>query len=108
MRIDPHTHSNASDGTLTPAEGMAAAAEAGRDVVGLAGHATAAGWAAASVAAEAVGISLLPGVELSCRWYDVEPAIPLHLLAYLVDPTDGALSAEMARVREARENRAAR
>ena len=45
----------------------------------------------------------MPGVELSCRWYGVEPAIPLHLLAYYVDPGDPDRWRELARVREARE-----
>jgi predicted metal-dependent phosphoesterase TrpH len=108
MRIDLHAHSTASDGTLTPAEVMAAAAEAELDVVALTDHDTTAGWREAAAAAEAVGISLLPGVELSCRWYGVQPAIPLHLLAYLVDPGHPALMAELARVRRARTERAAR
>jgi predicted metal-dependent phosphoesterase TrpH len=108
MRIDLHTHSTASDGTLTPAEVMVAAAEAELDVVALTDHDTAAGWPEAAAAAGAAGVSLLPGVELSCRWYAVQPAIPLHLLAYLVDPEHPGLAEEMARVRSARTDRAAR
>src|SRR5262249_13743809 len=52
------------------------------------------------------GITFVPGVELSCRWYGVEPAIPLHLLGYYPDAADPALTAEMARVRVQREHRA--
>ncbi|GAA1800446.1 PHP domain-containing protein [Luedemannella flava] len=108
MRIDLHTHSNRSDGTLTPAEVMAAAAAADLDVVALTDHDTTAGWDEASAAAEAVGIRLVGGIEISCRWYGTEPAIGLHLLAYLVDPADPALTAELARVRDARVHRAER
>src|SRR5262245_3910959 len=79
MRIDLHAHSTASDGTFTPAEVMMAAAEAELDVVALTDHDTTAGWPEASAAAELAGVSLLPGVELSCRWYAAQPAIPLHL-----------------------------
>ena len=108
MRIDLHTHSTVSDGTLPPAQVRAAAATAGLDVVALTDHDGVGGWAEASAAAEALGLQFVPGVELSCRWYGVEPAIPLHLLAYYVDPHHEALSAEMTRVRLARERRAER
>jgi 3',5'-nucleoside bisphosphate phosphatase len=107
MLIDLHTHSTASDGTLRPAELMAAAAAAGLDVVALTDHDTTAGWGEAS-AARPAGLSLVPGAELSCRWYGTDPPIPLHLLAYLFDPAYPPLVAESARVREARERRAER
>jgi predicted metal-dependent phosphoesterase TrpH len=107
MRIDLHTHSTASDGTLTPAELTAAAAAAGLDVVALTDHDTTAGWAPAA-AALPEGLTLLPGAELSCRWYGEERSIALHLLAYLFDPADPALSAELASVRDDRERRAQR
>ncbi|MEV7227806.1 PHP domain-containing protein [Polymorphospora sp. NPDC051019] len=106
-RIDLHTHSTASDGTLTPGELMAAASGAGLDVVALTDHDTTAGWAAASTARPA-GLTLVRGAEISCRWYGPDTAIPLHLLAYLFDPTDRALAAELARVRVAREARGER
>ncbi|MFI7280106.1 PHP domain-containing protein [Micromonospora chersina] len=106
-RIDLHTHSTASDGTLGPAELVRAAAEAGLDVVALTDHDTTAGWEPA-VAALPPGLTLVRGAELSCRWFGVEPAIPLHLLAYLFDPTEPELAAELARVRRAREERGER
>lgn len=102
-----HTHSTASDGTLGPAELVRAAAEAGLDVVALTDHDTTAGWEPA-VAALPPGLTLVRGAELSCRWFGVEPAIPLHLLAYLFDPTEPELVAELARVRRAREERGER
>jgi predicted metal-dependent phosphoesterase TrpH len=108
MRIDLHTHSNVSDGTLTPVQVIEAASDAELDVVALTDHDAVGGWALAAPAALAVGIIFVPGVELSCRWYGVAPAIQLHLLAYYVDPEHVALAAEMARVRQARERRAER
>ena len=66
MRIDLHTHSNASDGTLTPAALVGAAAAAGLDVVALTDHDTTSGWAGA-IAALPPGLTLVPGAELSCR-----------------------------------------
>jgi 3',5'-nucleoside bisphosphate phosphatase len=112
MRIDLHTHSTASDGTMTPAELVEAAATAGLDVVALTDHDTTAGWAPAT-AALPPGLTLVRGAELSCRWYGgvargFDPPIPLHLLAYLFDPDDPALTGELVRMRQARERRAER
>ncbi|GAA4247184.1 PHP domain-containing protein [Dactylosporangium darangshiense] len=107
MRIDLHAHSTASDGTSTPAELVAEAAAAGLDVVALTDHDTTAGWPVA-IAARPAGLTLVPGAELSCRWHGGAWPISLHLLAYLFDPSDAALSTELARVRLSRETRAER
>ena len=104
-RIDLHCHSTASDGTLTPAELVTAGAQAGLDVMAITDHDTTGGWAEASEA-RPDGLRLVRGAELSCRWYGVEPSIPLHLLAYLFDPDEPRLAADLARVREDRERRA--
>ncbi len=110
MRIDLHTHSTASDGTLTPEDLVRAAAHAGLDVVALTDHDTTSGWAPAA-AALPDGLTLIRGAELSCRWYagvdrGFDPPIALHLLAYLFDPVDPGLSGELKRMRQARERRA--
>jgi 3',5'-nucleoside bisphosphate phosphatase len=107
MRIDLHTHSTASDGTLRPAELVAAAADAGLDVFALTDHDTTGGWDEAAGALPR-GLTLVRGAELSCRWYGVQPAIPLHMLAYLFDRGYAPLADEMARVRDARITRAGR
>jgi predicted metal-dependent phosphoesterase TrpH len=104
-RIDLHCHSTASDGTLTPAELVIAGAKAGLDVMAITDHDTTGGWAAATEA-RPDGLRLVRGAELSCRWYGVEPSIPLHMLAYLFDPQEPRLAADLARVREDRERRA--
>jgi predicted metal-dependent phosphoesterase TrpH len=107
VRIDLHAHSTASDGTLTPAELVLAAAEADLDVLAITDHDTTAGWASA-VAALPPGLTLVRGAELSCRWYGVRPSIALHLLAYLFDPDSPELAAELVRVRTDREVRGER
>ncbi|MFG2099267.1 PHP domain-containing protein [Micromonospora echinaurantiaca] len=106
-RIDLHTHSTASDGTLGPAELVRAAAAAGLAVVALTDHDTTAGWGPA-LRALPPGLRLVRGAELSCRWYGPDSPVPLHLLAYLFDPDHPALTAELARVRLAREVRGER
>jgi predicted metal-dependent phosphoesterase TrpH len=108
MRIDLHTHSTVSDGTLSPAGVISAATRAGIDVVALTDHDSFDGLSEAEHESERLGVEFVPGVELSCRWYGVDPAISLHLLAYFADPTEPRLAAEMARVRDAREHRAER
>ena len=68
-----------------------AAGAAGLAALGLTDHDTTAGWAQAA-AARPDGLALVRGVEISCAAReDVGPPTPLHLLAYLVDPTDPAL-----------------
>ena len=102
--IDLHTHSRISDGTEPPADVVAAAVAAGLSAIALTDHDTTAGWAEARAAAEATGLGLLPGVELSTRleWRSV------HVLGYLIDPEHPALVAETARIRDARRSRARR
>jgi predicted metal-dependent phosphoesterase TrpH len=68
MRIDLHTHSSVSDGTDTPAELVGTAHAAGLDVIALTDHDTTDGWAAAQEARPA-GLTVVPGMELSCRWF---------------------------------------
>jgi 3',5'-nucleoside bisphosphate phosphatase len=100
-RADLHVHSNASDGTDPPAEVMSRAARAGLDVVALTDHDTVAGHAAARQALPD-GLTLLPGMELSCHLGEKS----LHLLAYLFDPDDPELAAETRRIRDDRVLRA--
>ena len=105
MRIDLHTHSTASDGTLDPGELVRAAAGAGLDVIALTDHDTTAGWAPAR-AALPTGLTLVPGCELSCRTPTAKGPISLHLLAYLFDPDESQLGDARRRLREARDARA--
>ena len=100
--IDLHTHSSVSDGTESPDELVRAAAGAGLGTVALTDHDSAAGWADAAEAASDVGITFIPGMELSTRygWKSV------HMLAYLFDPADEPLTAELERIREGRRSRA--
>jgi predicted metal-dependent phosphoesterase TrpH len=105
VRIDLHTHSNASDGTDAPAELVAKAVAAGLDVLAITDHDTTAGWtqAAAALDAAPAGFRLVRGMEMSCegRGEDGDP-VPVHLLAYLFDPADATFAAERIRQREER------
>lgn len=63
--IDLHLHSTASDGTSAPEVVVQAARDAGLQALALTDHDTVEGIAAAREAAQAAGIELVPGVELS-------------------------------------------
>jgi len=99
---DLHLHSDHSDGTEPPADVMRAAHRHGLRTVALTDHDTTAGWAEAADAATSLGMTLLPGMELSARhqWRSV------HVLGYLFDPDDVAVRALTDRIRESRLTRA--
>ncbi len=101
MRIDLHTHSDRSDGTMTPADLVRHAREEGIDVLGLTDHDTTEGWAEAAEAAEVAGLTLVRGIELSC----VLQGSGVHLLAYLPDPEHRGLGDELVRILEGRNAR---
>ena len=86
-RIDPHTHSAYSDGTDTPAQLLAIAAQAGLDAIALTDHDTTTGWDEAAAAVADTGVSLIRGAEMSCS----SSGIAVHLLAYLFDPASPGL-----------------
>jgi predicted metal-dependent phosphoesterase TrpH len=100
--IDLHAHSAVSDGTETPSALVMAASAAGLGTVAITDHDATSGWAEASATARDIGISLIPGMEFSTR----NLGYSVHLLAYLFDPEDAALTAEMATIRAERFRRA--
>lgn len=95
---DLHTHSRQSDGTLTPTALVARAAAAGVEVLALTDHDTLSGIGEARTAARAVGIRLIPGVEVSVTWNRQT----IHVIALNVDPDAPELRAGLARLQEFR------
>jgi predicted metal-dependent phosphoesterase TrpH len=91
------------------------AADAGVDVLALTDHDTVSGWAEAERARPA-GLTLVPGIGLSCRHAAVtrgtghrssdESAASVHMLGYLFDPEEPVLAAERERLRADRVGRA--
>lgn len=65
MSIDLHTHSTASDGTMTPTELIEHAKEVGLTAIALTDHDTFGGIEEAMAAGERLGVEVIPGCELS-------------------------------------------
>lgn len=98
MTIDLHTHTTYSDGTDDPKAWMAAADAAGVTTLAITDHDTTDGWAAA-VEARRPHITLVRGAELSTHVTVGDRRYSIHLLAYLFDPDDAPLAAELRRLR---------
>lgn len=77
MKVDLHTHSTASDGQYTPAELVRLAKKRGLEVMALTDHDSVNGVDEAIAEGKAVGLRVIPGVELSADDY-----LNLHILGY--------------------------
>jgi predicted metal-dependent phosphoesterase TrpH len=101
--IDLHTHSNASDGTDTPAELIEKAIDRGINVLALTDHDTVAGWSEAVTALTAhpdgSKLKLVLGSEISCQDKD---GTSIHMLGLLFDPDYQPLIFELEKTRENR------
>ena len=86
-RIDLHTHSDCSDGMLSPAALVARAATREVRLLALTDHDTLAGCAAARAACEQHGIEFVAGVELTCEWRGRE----IHVIGLQVNDADPSL-----------------
>jgi len=75
--IDLHTHSTASDGTLTPRELVRYAKDSGLSAIALTDHDTIAGIGDALDEARSIGFEVVPGIEISVD-YETE----MHILGY--------------------------
>ena len=104
-RFDLQSHSVHSDGALAPAAVVSAAAAAGVELLALSDHDTCTGVPEAQARAAELGIGLVPAVEITSSF---EGRQDLHLLGYLIDPSDRSLEAALARSRVSREQRAER
>ena len=99
---DLHSHSTASDGTLSPSALVQRAAGAGVEVLALTDHDTTEGIAEAARAAAAAGLVLIPGVEISVSW----GGRTIHLVGLNIDPDNAVLDNGLAALRRFRDWRA--
>jgi hypothetical protein len=102
-RVDLHTHSNCSDGTLSPVELASLATARQVAMLALTDHDTVAGCAAAQSACTAYGIRFVPGIELTCGWHERE----IHIVGLAIDTESTMLRAQIEDTRARRRARIA-
>jgi 3',5'-nucleoside bisphosphate phosphatase len=99
---DLHTHSDASDGVLSPANLMQAAHQRGVNTIALTDHDTTSGLTEGHKAAELLGINLINGVEVSATW----KGQTIHIVGLAVQPDNEVLKRGLKTNLKAREQRA--
>lgn len=99
--VDLHMHSTASDGSLPPAQVIAAASAARLAAVALTDHDTMAGVAEAAETGRRLGVRVIRGVELSAH----DGAREIHVLALHIS-RPAIIESRLVEFREARERRA--
>ena len=100
--IDLHTHSTVSDGSDPPERVVELAVEAGCSGLALTDHDTLAGIGPARRRAAELGITFVPGCEVSCRPVG---SGGMHVLVYFVEADGGPLDEELGRLRQDRRSR---
>lgn len=98
--IDLHSHTTASDGLLSPAALLDAAAAAALTVLAITDHDTTAGYLEAR-RLPAGRLELVPGIEISA----VHDGRDLHVLGYFLEPASPTLAAFLDRQRTDRRRR---
>lgn len=98
--IDLHTHSTASDGSMTPSELVRYAYDKGLAAIALTDHDTVNGVAEAVEEGKRLGFEVIPGVEISV---DFDPE--MHLLGYFPDGNTHSVLNILEELREKREQR---
>lgn len=105
MAIDLHVHSTYSDGCLTPGQIVTHASQAGITALALTDHDTLDGIPEALACGKELGITVLPGIELSCS---LENQGDYHILGYKMDCNHEPLLAQLRELSLARAERADR
>jgi predicted metal-dependent phosphoesterase TrpH len=100
--IDLHSHSNISDGLLSPTNLVEHAATHGVKILALTDHDDISGLAEAQQAAIQHGIQLVNGVEISVTW----KKRTLHVVGLNINPLNTMLMQSLAGVRQSRLERA--
>lgn len=99
--IDLHTHSTCSDGTFTPSELAACAAEKGLAAFALTDHDTTEGLKEAAAAAAERGVEFVPGIEFSTDWRGRD----IHIVGLDIRPDNPQLKEKLDTFRQNRDAR---
>lgn len=97
---DLHTHTTASDGQYTPAELVGLAKRRGLALLAVTDHDTIAGVDEATEAGDALGLTVIRGVELSAKEYP-----NFHILGYGFQAGDTELAQLCEKLRAGRDDR---
>src|SRR5438270_7512867 len=95
VRFDLQSHSTYSDGELAPADVVAAAREAGVELLALSDHDTVNGVSEALAAGEQLGVPVVAAVEISAIDNGPSSDRELHILGYNIDHTGAQLSGRL-------------
>jgi predicted metal-dependent phosphoesterase TrpH len=109
--IDLHTHTCESDGTLTPLQLIRSAVELGLEALGICDHDTFAGYDQAVPLAQAAGLELVCGIELSTklRRNPQSRGKSIHVLGYFLGrPPAAEFRAWLEQLHRSRRERNAR
>lgn len=99
---DLHSHSTASDGSLSPTDLVARAIEHNVDVLALTDHDGTEGICEAQHAAKGSGLRLIAGVEISVTW----AKSTVHIVGLDIDPDNDILQQGLRTMRNERVGRA--
>ncbi|WP_448554505.1 RNase RNM [Thalassotalea montiporae] len=104
LRFDLHSHTNFSDGKLSPQELVERAVNFQLDVLAITDHDTVAGLEVAKqhISEQALPLSLVSGIEISTMWQNFE----IHIVGLNINPESQALQALISEQQHARESRA--
>ena len=101
-KIDYHIHTTGSDGALSPAQVVRQAKELGYDEIAITDHDNTSGIAEAMIAAEALDMRVIPGIEIAT---ETEEGIGLHILGYKIDTENAKLQEFLEGMIRRREDR---
>ncbi len=104
LKIDLHTHTTYSDGTLSPSALVQRAYDCGITAISITDHDSLNGLQEAIECGKDLGIDVIPGVEISTDLDDKE----IHLLAYFIDIENEEFQKYLSFFRDERFHRAKR
>lgn len=106
LKIDLHIHSEASDGTLSPAEILAMAAELGLGAIAITDHDTISGSREAVETGLPPSVDFLTGIEISAAPPESYPCKgSFHILGYSIRLDDPVLNRTIEILQDSRNNR---